>query len=136
MIILQVNLTSHLTLAQCLPTLSCHDMASRFNSTIFGQLLRLLSGNRLFQYSDEIDPSLWKTAIQPGTAQASLLGEGIDSAEKADSHIVGLRNDGIEHDQAILLVYWYSSDDPEVCPALPQSMRLCSHKSRIPRITP
>lgn len=99
-------------------------MASRFNSTVFGQLMRLLSGNRLFQYSDEIDPSLWKTAIQPDTAQASSLGEDIGSTEKADSHIVGLHNDGIEHDKRILLVSWYGSDDPEVCPALPN---LCDY---------
>lgn len=42
---------------------------------MFGRLVRLLSSGEAFQYPDEIDPSLWKKAVQqditPENSQSS-----------------------------------------------------------------
>ncbi|KAF4964023.1 hypothetical protein FSARC_8021 [Fusarium sarcochroum] len=50
-------------------------MQLHIESTIFGQLVRLLSDHKVFQYPDEINPSLWQKAVQqaanPSESQAA-----------------------------------------------------------------
>ncbi|KAJ6515577.1 major facilitator superfamily domain-containing protein [Mycena sanguinolenta] len=70
-------------------------MAFQFHSTVFGQLMRLLSRNRLFRYADEVDPSTWKKAT-----------EKFDEAQVGQSH-------EISETPEILLVDWYGLNDPE-----------------------
>lgn len=38
-------------------------MIELIRDTAFGQLVRLVSGNKLFQYPEEIDPSIWTRFI-------------------------------------------------------------------------
>lgn len=38
-------------------------MQLHIQSTIFGQFVRLATGNKTLQYPDEIDPSLWNKAV-------------------------------------------------------------------------
>lgn len=89
-------------------------MAFQFHTTTFGLLMRLLSGNKIFQYPDEIDPLLWKKFLRQDTSeQANDSGRGSPKNE-ADEHSV-LQNTVI-HDggNEVLLVEWYGPDDPEV----------------------
>ena len=92
-------------------------MAFQLHSTIFGQLVRLLSGKRLFRYPDEIDPSLWKKTVQRDTPEQTNMSTGKSNKEapNANSQNRMVQCDG-EHNgvPGILLVGWYGPDDPEV----------------------
>ena len=91
-------------------------MASRFHSTVFGQLVRTVSGNRLFKYPDEIDSLLWKKAVQPPSSKE----EKSDTAtNKADVEDPTLTNQIIDDGKDIFVVGWYGQDDPEVCFYIP-----------------
>ncbi|KAL5095320.1 hypothetical protein Trisim1_000096 [Trichoderma cf. simile WF8] len=88
-------------------------MAFQFHTTTFGLLMRLISGNKIFQYPDEIDPLLWKKFLRQDTSEhANDSGRG-SSKNEADEHSA-LQNTVI-HDgnNEILLVEWYGPDDPE-----------------------
>ncbi len=104
----------------------------QFRTTIFGQLVRLLSGNKLFQYPDEIDPSLWKRAIHqdsleppeaPATGADKAAQDGVDGVP----HNALVQRDG---GQDSILVDWYGPDDLEVRSSAAFSLpRLGTHVS-------
>lgn len=89
-------------------------MSFQFHTTTFGQLVRLLSGNRVLRYPDEIDPVLWKRFLRQDTLEhTNVSGREPSKDEVAEDGIpqnTVLRDD----DQEILLVEWYGQDDPEV----------------------
>jgi MFS transporter, DHA1 family, multidrug resistance protein len=96
-------------------------MAPHFQSTIFGQLIRLLSGSRFFKYYDEINPSLWKKAVQQQGTPAPTIVES--EQEDMEMRVVPsetslssqtLHPSGHEDGRDILVVGWYGPDDPEV----------------------
>jgi DHA1 family multidrug resistance protein-like MFS transporter len=108
-------------------------MTTQFRDTQFGHLVRFLSGNKLFRYPDENDPSLWKRSLQRDTTSASTQsGEQSNSLEKSkdpndsinasatdfDTQGVDLQglsvNHVVEDGKDIYLVDWYGPDDPEV----------------------
>ncbi|KAK8022747.1 MFS general substrate transporter [Apiospora rasikravindrae] len=79
-------------------------MAFHLQTTIFGQLVRLVSRGRLFQYPDERDPSLWKDAVQkddtaPAHAQTEVR-------QRSTPH-------ALDEQGNLLIVSWYGPDDPE-----------------------
>ncbi|KAI1858546.1 uncharacterized protein JN550_012593 [Neoarthrinium moseri] len=88
-------------------------MALHLQSTVFGQLMRLLSSRRVFKYPDEIDLSLWEKAVQQddtypepsGNASNTLQGTG--AANGARLSPISQGNHGN------LIVGWYGPDDPE-----------------------
>ncbi|PTB42498.1 hypothetical protein M441DRAFT_137562 [Trichoderma asperellum CBS 433.97] len=88
-------------------------MSFQFHTTTFGQLVRLLSGNRVLRYPDEIDPVLWKRFLRQDTLEhTNVSGREPSKDEVAEDGIpqnTVLRDD----DQEILLVEWYGQDDPE-----------------------
>ncbi|KAM0523086.1 hypothetical protein ACHAPE_001578, partial [Trichoderma viride] len=88
-------------------------MAFQFHTTTFGQLVRLLSGNKVFQYPDEIDPFLWKRFLHQDASE-HMNGPG-QSPSKNEATEDGVLENNILHDgeQEILLVEWYGPDDPE-----------------------
>jgi DHA1 family multidrug resistance protein-like MFS transporter len=73
-------------------------MELHLESTIFGQLVRLLSRGKLLRYPDEIDPSLWEKAVSR------------DSPDNSNGEREKEEDDG----RSVLLVGWYGPDDPEV----------------------
>ncbi|KAJ5715691.1 MFS general substrate transporter [Penicillium malachiteum] len=84
---------------------------------MFGQIVRILSNGKAFQYPDEIDPSLWKMAVQ-GDAPKRPLNNGPISDEEKNEHDRNIspqeqRLDERNDDQKVLLVGWYGLDDPE-----------------------
>jgi DHA1 family multidrug resistance protein-like MFS transporter len=68
-------------------------MATQFRDTHFGHLVRFLSGNKLFQYPDEIQTPDIAFLDQPSTEDGKL------SEAVKDTILVG----------------WNGPDDPEVC---------------------
>ncbi|KAK4241660.1 benomyl/methotrexate resistance protein [Achaetomium macrosporum] len=91
-------------------------MQLHIQSTIFGQLVRLASGNKTLRYPDEVDPSLWKKAVQQDRSRQDSNGAS-DESEKTTQ-------DGGAADQELpittdnggsdaLVVGWYGPDDPE-----------------------
>ena len=120
-------------------------MAARFRDTAFGQILRFLSGNKLFRYPDEIDLSLWEKSRPQGSPSTSSPSRGqadadsstkefdtqdIDSRHRSANHVV-------EDGQDVWLVDWYGLDDPEV--SAPNwfhatKTTFLSQESRIPKI--
>lgn len=89
-------------------------MSFQFHTTTFGQLVRLLSGNRVFQYPDEIEPLLWKRFLRQDALEYTN-----DSGREPNKNEIA--EDGIpqntvfyDDNQEILLVDWYGPDDPEV----------------------
>jgi DHA1 family multidrug resistance protein-like MFS transporter len=97
-------------------------MASRFHSTIFGQLVRALSGNKYFRYPDEIDPSLWKKAVQSPSPEEEKGEENNDNNDPtmkeagagAGAQDLASTNHIVDDGKDILVVGWYGQDDLEV----------------------
>lgn len=90
-------------------------MASSFRTTAFGQLVRLVSRGRLFRYPDEVDPSLWKKAIEQDIVSHSTSPGELSGPEKnIASQDVVLQGESGMQNQSVLLVGWYGDDDPEV----------------------
>lgn len=89
-------------------------MAFRFHTTTFGQLVRLLSGNKVFQYPDEIDPLLWKRFLRQDAFKH--MNGSHNGSNKMEAMEDGAPENTVLHDgeQEILLVEWYGLDDPEV----------------------
>lgn len=81
-------------------------------STILGQLVRWVSRNAVFKYPDEIDPSLWKRAVQPTPSQDS---QKLSRLHEPD-HLNGEPQSGNVENKGnnVLVVGWYGPDDPEV----------------------
>lgn len=101
-------------------------------STIFGQLVRWVSRNGMLKYPDEIDPSLWKSAVQRTPPQQPQHSQQAQEPERTNGHISGSES-GMQKGEAlngdvekngestpqrddhsdILVVGWYGPDDPE-----------------------
>ncbi|KAI9658381.1 MAG: hypothetical protein M1821_002514 [Bathelium mastoideum] len=92
-------------------------VAAQLQTTIFGQLVRLLSGNKLLRYPDEIDPSLWNKSGHQDTGSTSTPTEeqthGL--AKESDTQGAASQNTVTPDGQEIQLVDWYGPDDPEMC---------------------
>lgn len=73
-------------------------MEGLIRDTVFGYSLRLVSGNRLLKYPDEVNHSLWRHGIEE---------DAIVDSEKSSNG---------EEVKSIHLVTWYGPEDPEVCP--------------------
>lgn len=106
-------------------------MADLLRDTGFGQIARLLSGNKLFPFPDEVNPSLWKNFASRATSSSlppqsshSEKGESekshdVESAAQQqptpdENHSHPLADTGNGEDQDVFLVNWYDADDPEV----------------------
>lgn len=98
-------------------------MAFQFHTTTFGQLIRLLSGNKVLQYPDEIDPLLWKRFL--GQDASNHMSGSNNGPSKEETTEDGAPENIVLHDgeQEILLVEWYGPDDPEVSHFPPAPMR-------------
>lgn len=83
---------------------------------MFGQLVRGISGNRIFQYPDEIDPSQWKKAVLLDNidAPSSTARENGSALKEARSQHPASTNHTGSDEKNVLIVGWYGSDDPEV----------------------
>ena len=117
------------------------NMQSHLQSTIFGQLMRFLSGGKVFQYPDEIDPSIWERAVKTETREDNTVDE--QSAKEAQGCTAIGEQIGGDGGQRILLVGWYGPNDPEVRTPVVSLMLLLSTSlltwaihSRTPRTGP
>lgn len=101
-------------------------------SAIFGQLVRRVSRNGMFKYPDEINPTLWKSAVQRRLSQELQQSDQAQEPERISGQIDGSEkrmhegealNEDVEkiansalpsdgHD-GVLVVGWYGPDDPE-----------------------
>ncbi|KAK8075988.1 MFS general substrate transporter [Apiospora phragmitis] len=89
-------------------------MAFHLQSTIFGQLVRLVSRGKLFQYPDERDPSLWKGAVQrDDEAPGDKGNEGRSLATPAPSPNYQGSTPHPLSGHNVLVVGWYGPKDPE-----------------------
>lgn len=110
-------------------------MKLHMQSTIFGQFARWVSRNGIFKYPDEIDPTLWKSAVQQPPSQEPQQSEQSQHSQEPQ-HTNGHTNEserGTQQDEAlngdvekngqstppkdgphdVLVVGWYGPDDPE-----------------------
>ncbi|KAK5192446.1 GTPase-activating protein [Exophiala xenobiotica] len=113
-------------------------MAQLFRDTVAGQLLRLISGNRLLQYPEERDSSIWQKYLNPEkSANMAIHGstEPPSSEEKQESGSQPRRDSSsasttVDNDNALIntlsktkvdpekgrdvhIVDWYGPDDPD-----------------------
>ncbi|KAK8117412.1 uncharacterized protein PG998_005693 [Apiospora kogelbergensis] len=87
-------------------------MTLHLHTTAFGQLVRLVSRRRIFQYPDERNPALWKDAVQEtGPALVDATEGQSHDAAALGSHGPGSKTAHDEH--KVLIVGWYGPDDPE-----------------------
>lgn len=120
-------------------------MKLQIQSTIFGQLVRWVTRNGMFKYEDEIDPSLWKSAVQQTPSQESQRSQQSQEPERTNGHIDGSES-GTQEGEAlnedlekngqpipsrdgpydVLVVGWYGPDDPEAS----ESAVLTKHGTR------
>jgi len=104
-------------------------MGWRLHATIFGQTMRLVSGQKLFQYPDEIDPTVWKKAVQQQDTSTPvqtnvLAGDSDKEAQNSSSQSQELQADVEKNgSQEVLLVGWYGPDDPENPQNWPSSLK-------------
>ncbi|TVY91629.1 Caffeine resistance protein [Lachnellula willkommii] len=109
-------------------------MAWHLQGTIFGQAMRLVSGNKFFRYPDEIDPSLWKKAIQNDTPDETPEQSGVVAADSEkgmdrEAQSSSSQNQELQDDtekvskKDVLLVGWYGPHDPENPQNWPVSLR-------------
>jgi DHA1 family multidrug resistance protein-like MFS transporter len=108
-------------------------MTTQFRDTQFGHLVRFLSHNKLFQYPDELDTTLWQRALQRNIDPTSspLDDQDVSSEKRNDPNDIApglaLRSDTqdvdlqdqrvsrtIENGKDTFLIDWYGPDDPEV----------------------
>jgi DHA1 family multidrug resistance protein-like MFS transporter len=97
-------------------------MKLHMESTIFGQLVRHVSGNRIFRYPDEIDCCfLWTSATQRDCSQPAQPispenNEAPNDLEKEEQNVAASQHqtEGRENGSDLLVVDWYGPDDPEV----------------------
>ncbi|KAK7900191.1 GTPase-activating protein [Exophiala xenobiotica] len=113
-------------------------MAQLFRDTVAGQLLRLISGNRLLQYPEERDSSIWQKYLNADkSANMAIHGstEPPSSEEKQESGSQPRRDSSsasttVDNDNALIntlsktkvdpekgrdvhIVDWYGPDDPD-----------------------
>jgi DHA1 family multidrug resistance protein-like MFS transporter len=115
-------------------------MNNRFRDTVFGQVVRLLSRNRLLKFPNELDPTLWKQCVQRDATAASSSSEdhsgisdhtvagvngcgeksqrqGADSTslhKSGDKHSLHQGDPSHEKTPNFVLVDWYGLDDQDV----------------------
>ena len=71
-------------------------MGDHFRDTVFGQLVRLLSGKTLLRFPDELDTTLWNLCAQTdSTATSSISGEKHGFIGSSDHATTGV-SDGEE----------------------------------------
>ncbi|XXG96681.1 hypothetical protein Hte_002971 [Hypoxylon texense] len=88
-------------------------MATQVRDTTFGHVVRLLSSNKIFQYPDEADPSLWKKYLQGDTGSTPTPPRD-QTSEPQGVKLQDLnQGQAIEDGRDIYLVDWYGPDDPE-----------------------
>ena len=120
-------------------------MAARFRDTAFGQIVRFLSGNKLFRYPDEIDLSLVEKSLPRRSPSTSLpsqeqadAGTAIKESDPQDLESRPLSaNHVVEDGHYVGLVDWYGPDDPEVSApnwSLSTGATYPSQYHRIPKI--
>jgi DHA1 family multidrug resistance protein-like MFS transporter len=108
-------------------------MSDHLRDTVFGQIIRLLSGRTLLKFPDEQNPELSEAFIREGSRTDNKLkddGEGndqdvehavkaVDPAQLSSSEEQhSLHRDIANHDEKgreAVLVDWYDSKDQEVC---------------------
>lgn len=107
-------------------------MALHLQSTIFGQVVRMVSRNGKFKYPDETDPSLWKTTYQQEHSQelnpsqqscgrrhtdGPMDGSGVKKnscgTPREDIETNGQSISPTSNPSDVLVVGWYGPDDPE-----------------------
>ncbi|CAI6334887.1 unnamed protein product [Periconia digitata] len=97
-------------------------MSSKFHTTAFGQLVRIVSCGRTLRYPDEVDPIIWKRAIaqqfqgpSPENQQTSQCAvEGVHNAqEAANKEQKSSESYNEEPGADSLLVGWYDAGDLE-----------------------
>lgn len=84
-------------------------MTTQIRDAQFGRLVRLLSRRKAFQYPDEIDPSIRKSAARRGDVVSRS--EEKDAEPNSDGTASGER---LDQGEDIHLVGWYGENDPEV----------------------
>ncbi|KAF3403422.1 Caffeine resistance protein 5 [Talaromyces pinophilus] len=117
-------------------------MSDHLRDTVFGQIIRALSGKTLLKFPDEQNPDLWKAFVPKGkhndgtpTDHDEATNQGaehtvkaVDSAQPSSSEEQhSLRRDIAnrdEKDAEVILVDWYDAKDQEVCPMLSSHVQL------------
>jgi len=115
-------------------------MNDHFRDKVFGQVVRLLSRNRLLKFPDELDPTLWKERVQRDATVVSSTSEeheglsdhtaaGVSDGGKkrqrqgadatslhgsGDKHSLHQGDPSPEKTTNFVLVDWYGPDDQEV----------------------
>lgn len=84
-------------------------MATQFRDTQCGHLIRFLTGDKMLQHPDEIDPEPCCAALASRTSK-----KGSNTSAEAQKELEADKETGV-------LVDWYGADDPEVrsAPYLP-----------------
>ncbi|KAH8198336.1 hypothetical protein TruAng_007491 [Truncatella angustata] len=113
-------------------------MQLHMESTIFGQLVRAITGNKAFRYPDERDPSLWEKSIQRDEPQPQQQSQQSPSpsqdtngaGDASDKEAQDLSSTATEKqpenghgDLDDLVVGWYGPDDPENPQNWPNSLK-------------
>ena len=80
-------------------------MTTQFRDTPCGHLIRVLTGNKILRYADEVDPKGYHAAL---TARTVEKGPSPDREEVTQRKFEGGKDD------VVVVVDWYSPDDPEV----------------------
>ena len=62
-------------------------MDGHFRDTVFGQVVRLLSKNRLLRFPDELNPTLWKQCVEQDPSAASSTSGELDGLPASGDHI-------------------------------------------------
>ncbi|KAH7317121.1 major facilitator superfamily domain-containing protein [Stachybotrys elegans] len=83
-------------------------MDIHLRSSVFGQLVRLVTRNRYFKYPDEIDHTLWTASLpnQPTTNPSEST--GVVEGRQIETRKADQADDGGDQ-----IVGWYGPDDPE-----------------------
>lgn len=92
-------------------------MSFSFRDTISGQLVRLVSKNRMMKFPDEADTNLWKTFIESSPfsrddtfLESPIASDAGDGAEKGGRTLNTNGHGNIN----MYLVDWYDAGDLEV----------------------
>jgi DHA1 family multidrug resistance protein-like MFS transporter len=140
-------------------------MANQIRDTPFGHLIRFLSSNKLLQYPDELDSSLYKKWVQANkdatvahlhldsqehkqhkqdNRNSATLKEAAnpavpspsDSSEEKENRPNASNHPMIDADKNIYLVGWYGLSDPEVCINGASTLTISHKDTRIRKIGP
>lgn len=87
-------------------------MASLLRDSSFGQIVRLLSANKLFRFPDEVDPSL-STKFAAAAPLNGREGGVVHSASRSERPSEEEQQEAYD-DGDNYVVDWYGEADPEV----------------------